>query len=625
MAKSSTGLKKKAVIFRLAAADLKHEWILTLCLVLAVTAVLSPIFILFGLKYGMIQIYTSSLIQDPVNREIGSISSRNYKQEWFSEAGNRSDVAFVIPKTRQLSATIKGQLAGKDVSCELEMVPTGKGDPLLLENGSREPGIAECVLSEKAAEEMEAKVGDTLVANASRITDNRYEHGTFNLKIVGILPIRASVRKLIFVDLAVLERVERFKDGQSVPEYNWEGQLPTAFPVYDGLFIVTTDSLSESLKRKLTVGTGFTQSKDLDADGFKELAGISIDPGVNIFYLHTLKKPVEAKSIDTVKKRLRGKKFTLIPFVKPKELEITDGAKPVKAMKVYGYPFALSLPEDIHMTPRLEDSVDMFSIIGSEGEYASGSSLTAKLSNDSGGITFPMTYLPEKDLAPDTAYVPMSIMGILNLSSQRDIGYDTDSKKFLLERKGYASFRLYANTIYDVENLCAYLEDQGIVVHSELLEIRKVIQLTKYLNLVFWLIAGIGIAGTLCALVASLYASIERKKRDLGILRLLGISGAALFRFPIYQGMTIGFLGCAVALTIFQSFSILINRLFKVHVENLLGFKLELLQTQQSLCNIPLLYVILAIVLTVVIAGVASCIAAIRIAKIEPAEALRDE
>ena len=39
----------------LAMADLRHEWILTLCLVIAVAAVVAPLLILPGLKHGTVQ------------------------------------------------------------------------------------------------------------------------------------------------------------------------------------------------------------------------------------------------------------------------------------------------------------------------------------------------------------------------------------------------------------------------------------------------------------------------------------------------------------------------------------------------------------------------------------------
>jgi putative ABC transport system permease protein len=140
------------------------------------------------------------------------------------------------------------------------------------------------------------------------------------------------------------------------------------------------------------------------------------------------------------------------------------------------------------------------------------------------------------------------------------------------------------------------------------------------------LIAAVGVSGAAAALLASLYASIERKKREMGVLRLIGLSGAALFRFPIYQGIMLGLGGFLTALVWFEAFALLLNTMFKPHLERLLGFSLQVLpKAQQNLCQIPLGYLLTALAGTILIAGGAALIAALRVNQIEPAEALRDE
>jgi putative ABC transport system permease protein len=52
----------------LATAHLLHEWVLTLCLVLALAAVLAPLLVLFGLKHGTIHTLRERLVEDPVFR-----------------------------------------------------------------------------------------------------------------------------------------------------------------------------------------------------------------------------------------------------------------------------------------------------------------------------------------------------------------------------------------------------------------------------------------------------------------------------------------------------------------------------------------------------------------------------
>ena len=97
------------IVFSLSRKDLQHEWILTACLVMAIAAVLSPLLLLFGLKYGTIETLRFRLIQDPRNREIRPLTSRSFSSEWFEQIARRQDVGFVIPMTRQIAATVTRQ------------------------------------------------------------------------------------------------------------------------------------------------------------------------------------------------------------------------------------------------------------------------------------------------------------------------------------------------------------------------------------------------------------------------------------------------------------------------------------------------------------------------------------
>ena len=69
----------------LAWADLKHEWVLSLCLFLAVAAVVGPLLLLFGLKNGTMETLRGRLLEDPRNREIRPMVSRSFTPNgWIS-------------------------------------------------------------------------------------------------------------------------------------------------------------------------------------------------------------------------------------------------------------------------------------------------------------------------------------------------------------------------------------------------------------------------------------------------------------------------------------------------------------------------------------------------------------
>jgi putative ABC transport system permease protein len=208
----------------------------------------------------------------------------------------------------------------------------------------------------------------------------------------------------------------------------------------------------------------------------------------------------------------------------------------------------------------------------------------------------------------------VDLAAVLNLFGSRSIDYDAATDSFVLTRRGYAGFRLYAADLDDVDVLRKHFEDAGIPVHTEAERIRDVRELDRHLTLIFWLIAAVGLAGGAAALSASLYASIERKQKELAILRLLGFSGGTLFRFPVIQGLCIGLGGAVVAIGFFGLFSELINTLFGGQI-----------QAGEHLCRLSLTHLAGTLAGTGVLSGLAASAAAFRATSIDPAEALRDE
>src|SRR4051812_14764386 len=92
-------------IHRLAWRDFVHETLMSFCFVLALAAVLAPLLVLFGLKFGLIDTIASRLIEDPRNRELIPVGSGRFDAGWFARQRGRPEVAFTVPETRRLSAS----------------------------------------------------------------------------------------------------------------------------------------------------------------------------------------------------------------------------------------------------------------------------------------------------------------------------------------------------------------------------------------------------------------------------------------------------------------------------------------------------------------------------------------
>lgn len=622
--------KKIPVILRLALKDLKHEWILTTCLILAIAAVLSPLLLLFGLKYGIIDWGTEHLKENPHYREVRPMVSKSFTNKWFEELGAREDVAFVMPMTRQIATGMKVGLKGEEQQKSFNIIPTKEGDPLLLENGAQIPGSGECVITHYGAEKLKAEVGDTLVAKAGRIINGKYEFGTLELKIKNILAPRASDLESIFVPLPILEAVERYKDGQAVPELGWPGSLPKAYPLYEGIIIVLKEKLTKFQELSLCTNTGLTQIELLEKDQLREKAGFHIRPGLVTYRLYSLNKPAGMDSIKSIRNKLRGKNALLFPWNSAFSLSLlTSDQKEITEIKGVG----LSTNDSVRavtgmnvLTPWNGDNKntkEMMQIMLPPEIPVKGGQFLLRLRYEERELTFPVSVAREKSPIQGMAYIPEQLSGILRLFQERNIEYDSNTEEFLLFRKGYAGFRLYARSIYDVNAIRMHFDTSGVRVNTEILAINQLIQLDKGMGVIFWLLAAVGIIGSAASLVASLYASVERKKKELSVLRLIGLSSFTLFRFPVYQGMVFGAGGFGLSMFFFFIFSGVINEQFGPYADKLLGYPME--KEGVNFCWIPPNYIVYALLFTICIAALAAIIAAFRVTSIEPAEALRDE
>jgi putative ABC transport system permease protein len=589
---------------------------------MAVAAVLSPLLLIFGLKYGTIETLRFRLVQDPRNREIRPLVSKSFAKTWIEDMRRRADVGFIIPMTRQISATVMAAVKERpEKKYELDIIPTAEGDILVLENHAPIPRLGECVLSQFAAEALQVQPGETLVVTATRTRGGQAEAGSMELKVVGVLSVRANDRRAVYVPLDILEAVEQFKDGQAVPEFGWTGSTPKAYPQYDGLIVVVPQELSKIEQYNLVMNTGFTK---VDAITLAELMARTalqvepeqVAPGMALYMLSTEKKPVGEESVASVRYKLRGKDATLLPWIAPITARIlTESGTGGVSVNLLALSVDPHKAEAVHLTPvpSWEEAGAPLKIIlpASLGDLGAGLSLQVPQEKDF--LTFPIAPVPER-AAGQVAFIPAPLAGILRLSQLRGIAYEKDAGEFVLSRRGYAGFRLYAKTIDTVDGLRQYFESESIPVHTEARRIKDVVDLDRYLTLIFWLIATVGIIGGVLALLASLYASVERKKRELSVLRLIGLSGPLLFRYPIYQGMLIGTGGFVVALVFFTAIATTINTLFSAH-----------LAADESFCRLPIMHAISALGVTIVVAILAATVAAWRVTQIEPAEALRDE
>jgi putative ABC transport system permease protein len=398
-------------IFWLAYRDFLHERHISFCFLLALMAVLAPLLILFGLKFGLIDTLAQRLVESPHNREIIGVGSGHYDETWFKTIAARPEVAFVIPNTRRIAASfssLANPATGRQLQA-VQMIPTSSGDPILATVKVPPAQIDQIVLSYLVASKLGAQVGNRLEARIERRRDDRVESAKVDVQVVGIVPEATMPYEGVFVLLELLVATEDYRDGIAVTRFAWPGEPPPESP------------------------------------------------------------------------------------------------------------------------------------------------------------------------------------------------------------RRFARFRLYAKSIYDVATLREALLKAGIEVRTKADEIELMQSLDQNLSRVFWFIAGIGSTGFLASLAANLLANVDRKRRELSVVRLLGFPTLSIVLFPVTQAALIGICGSIIAFFAYFLVAAALNATFA-----------SSLQKGELICRLMPVHFWIALLATLMCAIAASAWAGYRAAWIEPAEGIRD-
>lgn len=113
-------------------------------------------------------------------------------------------------------------------------------------------------------------------------------------------------------------------------------------------------------------------------------------------------------------------------------------------------------------------------------------------------------------------------------------------------RHQYPRARLYAKRIEDVPTLAHWLADQGIETVSRLADIQAIQAIDRLLQLLFNVIAWLGVIGCTASLIGAFAANVDRKRRDLALLRLIGYGRRTLFSYILVQAIVLSSIGFLV-------------------------------------------------------------------------------
>jgi len=199
----------------LALQDLWHDRKVSLCIAASLVAVIAPLLLLFGLKHGVVSQLQDELLRDPRNLEVKMLSNGNYDSAWIERLRQRPETGFALGQTRSLN-TQADLLIGLQRFVEgAEIIATEPGDPQL-NLPQLNPTGHQVILSARAAQRLQAKVGDSVQLRVLRRLEGVNERGELTLSVLAILDGARFGRAAGFVAPPLLLDLERFRDGYQV-------------------------------------------------------------------------------------------------------------------------------------------------------------------------------------------------------------------------------------------------------------------------------------------------------------------------------------------------------------------------------------------------------------------------
>jgi putative ABC transport system permease protein len=181
------------------------------------------------------------------------------------------------------------------------------------------------------------------------------------------------------------------------------------------------------------------------------------------------------------------------------------------------------------------------------------------------------------------------------------------------DRDTYPRARIYAASMEDVPIMANWLSDQGIETSSRLAEIESIQAIDRLLGSLFSVIAWLGIIGCAASLTGAFTANIDRKRKDLALLRLIGYNRRSLFGYVIVQAMALSligfFLGAVFYLFGSQAFNSIIG---------------QALPDVKNMSLITTTHGVIAVLLTLAVAFFVALVGGYMAMKVQPSESLRE-
>ncbi|OSZ72669.1 hypothetical protein CAP39_04975 [Sphingomonas sp. IBVSS1] len=134
--------------------------------------------------------------------------------------------------------------------------------------------------------------------------------------------------------------------------------------------------------------------------------------------------------------------------------------------------------------------------------------------------------------------------------------------KATFKTRVYSGLRIYARSVDDLAAVRTMLLALGIETDSRLEEARLVQRLDQSLGTIIALLATVAASGLAVSLAAAQWGWVERRRSDLGYLRLIGLDRSELMLLPLFIGLIVTIVGMGIATGLGVLGHLAVNSLF---------------------------------------------------------------
>jgi len=565
------------------------------CQALALSAIMIPLLIILGVKYGFISSLKEELLRNPGSLEITLLEGTDVNAERLAVWKSWPETAFAIPCPGVLYSSVNFMQPAEngEAATEItaELIPSASGDPVMEKLGLPVPGAGEIVLTDSLARKLGAAVGQRVMMRAWR--NARKENMDMEFKVAGIIPKDYDTRKAAYAAFDVATQVEEFlingagSPGMPVGVYG---------NVYQALLLEGADDAElAEVAAMLERNSPFAKAGRAGADFLPEA-------GDGTWLVGHPSVAMSAAEVKLMQGLLMGRgKVTATPWVSPVSAVLQG--------------FSLSFPVSIVSKLKMQGGADICEappqVLLPVGSCRPGEVVEIKIPNKEGESSLACIAAVSPDVPPGQVWATPQFAAIAKKASRQLVLWDYRSGALRTPVLHFCSARVYARSLEDTEPLLKRMQADGVRSRANLAVIRQTLALEEGLDKLFLIIASGAVLGALVSFSMSLFNAAELYRRDYALVQMLGANRFTLPIIPVADAVATVLVSLLIAFVAFYGATQAVQHIFSVPGKSV------------SLCRLEFGHYIGFSTVCIGVALLSSLAAAVKVLRISPAEIIR--